>query len=199
MSSTALLLAIFTQTVEAEGKEKSWATGKGYWRERKKGTIWGNSNTICHKYMKYLRRPLSLESKNGVPLPALLPNKLLTLDKSLHRSELHFTIRKIRGLNSITLKAQGSFQLGDLRFLIAKIGILLPARAFSTLPEFFSKNSKLFWLYQKVPYLDYKKPDVPTGSPFLNPRTQKMIHVICSQFSQGELRTSTILDVHKRS
>lgn len=80
-------------------------------RDRKKGIFGGNSNTICHKYMGlFLRRPLGIESKNRVPLPALLPNKLLTLDKSLHLSELHFTIRKIRALNPMTLKVPFSWE-----------------------------------------------------------------------------------------
>ena len=140
----------------------------------KKGNIWGNSNAIYHKYMEFfLRRALGFESKNRVPLPALLPNQHLTLDKSLPLSELHFHNQenKRTGFHD----SQAAFQLGDNRFPMARIGTLSPARVWSTPPKFFSKNSKTLLTLSEGPYLGFKKPDVSTGVPYLNPRTKRMI------------------------
>lgn len=37
---------------------------------------------------------------------------------------------------------QGAFHLGEQKFLMARIGTLIPAKDWSTPPKFLSKNSK---------------------------------------------------------
>lgn len=85
----------------------------------------------------FLRRALGLESKNKVFLPALMFNQLLTLNKSFHLSEFYFHNQENNGTGF------HAFHLGDQKFLMARIGTLIPAEAWSTPPKFLSKNSKI--------------------------------------------------------
>lgn len=58
----------------------------------------------------FFRKALDLELKSRIPFPALLPNQLLTLAKSLHLYELHFYNQENKGLNSMTLKVPSSLE-----------------------------------------------------------------------------------------